>query len=154
MSNPTLSFAAGLAEDKQHPTTTSTMVESAALGKDNDIAADAKFDSAMDNLKIDTTRTDITETLSSLSDSTDKVVSSVQNPNKGESKCAPYDADTNPLCGGDFVYNLEGGAVTIAFLFQHDGKLYCVTVGHLKVMSILVGRLQLMPMIHTLQLER
>ena len=51
-------------------------------------------------------------------------------------KYLPYDSETNPLCGGDFVFAVLRDesiqSATISFLFEHGGKRYGMTVGHLK----------------------
>jgi hypothetical protein len=136
---------ARLGEDNKQGTRTSTMAEPSTLDKDAAVVADATVDATMDNLKIDATTTEITAALSD--------VSSVQNPRldidavpkkwspeadrdqrtaNDDNKYLPYDAETNFLCGGDFVLNEKGEAATISFLFFGDeGKRYGLTVAHL-----------------------
>lgn len=121
--------------------------ESSTLDKDSAKAADTTVGvtATMDNLKIDATTTEVTAAPSD--------VSSVQTPRfdidavpkkwspehdrdertaNGNVKYLPYDAETNFLCGGDFVLNEKGEAATISFLFLgEDGKKYGLTVAHL-----------------------
>ena len=125
------------------------MMESSTVDKDSaKVAVDVA--ATMDNLKIDATTTDVTATPSTSFD-----VSSAQTPTprfdidsvpkkwspehdrdertaNGDAKYVPYDAETNFLCGGDFVLNEKGEAATISFLFLgEDGKKYGLTVAHL-----------------------
>ena len=103
----------------------------------------------MDDLKINTANTGITAALSDISnnevrtprfdiDAAPKKWTPETNrdqriaDNADNDKFIPYDADTNHLCGGDFVFNEKGEAATISFLFEGtDGRRYGLTVAHL-----------------------
>lgn len=98
--------------------------ESPTLEKDSTKVADVT--STMDNLKIDATATEVTAAPSDVSSVTPNETAN------GDEQDLPYDAETNLLCGGDFVFNEKGEPATISFLFPgEDGKKYGLTVAHL-----------------------